>query len=65
MEHKYFEIYSKKRAYQLRLAGFRIVGTRPNDKFPQFDIYLFEDTAEIREAFAKLRAEVSKDGAEA
>lgn len=63
MERKYFEIYSKKKAYELRLQGFRCIGTRPNDKFPQFDVYLFENTEELKEAFSKMKTtEALKDG---
>lgn len=45
------KIYSKKVALELRKRGFKIVGTEPNSNFPQFDVYLFESTPELENAF--------------
>ena len=47
---KYFNCYSANLAGYLRKLGFKIVGTRINLKKPQYDIFLFEDTAELRQA---------------
>ena len=47
---KYFNCYSAKLAGFLRKRGFKILGTTVNYKKPQYDIFLFEDTAELRAA---------------
>lgn len=44
----YFNCYSAKLAGFLRKNGFKIVGTTINLKKPQYDIFLFEDTEELR-----------------
>lgn len=48
---KTYTIYSRRMAYRLRLAGFRIVKTIPNPEFPERDFYFFADTPQFREAF--------------
>lgn len=40
-------VYSKRVAFELRKLGYKIVGTTPNEKFPQFDIFLFKKTGDI------------------
>ena len=45
----YFKCYSAKLAGYLRKNGFKIVGTTINLKKPQYDIFLFDDTEELRE----------------
>lgn len=47
---KIFNCYSAKLAGSLRKQGFKILGTRINMKLPQYDIFLFEDTEELRKA---------------
>lgn len=47
-------IYSKKLAYTLRQMGFKIIGVGVNEKFPQFDTYIFENTQELNEILYKL-----------
>ena len=47
---KYFNSYSSKLAGYLRQRGFKIIGTAPNMKKPQYDVFLFEDTPELRAA---------------
>lgn len=44
-------VYSQRLATRLREKGFRIVDTQINKKYPQYDVYLFEDTPEFQEAF--------------
>ena len=44
----YFKCYSSKLANYLRKQGFWIVDTEPNMKKPQYDVFLFEDTADLR-----------------
>lgn len=47
-----YRIYTKKIAYELRKQGFKIVGTEVNENHPQFDVYLFIDTPELRKALS-------------
>ena len=42
-------IYTKKLAIYLRNKGFRIIGTEVNYKYPQYDVYVFEETPELIE----------------
>ena len=37
-------IYSKAIALDLRKRGFKIIRTEPNEKYPQFDVYVFDNT---------------------
>ena len=46
-------VYTKQLALSLRRLGYHIIKTEPNDRFPQFDIYYFED--------AKGENQMSKD----
>ena len=46
----YFKCYSAKLAGYLRKQGFKIVSTTVNLKKPQYDVFLFEDTLELRKA---------------
>lgn len=46
---KYFDCYSANLAGYLRKNGFKIVKTRVNMKYPQFDVFIFEDSQELRE----------------
>ena len=41
------QVYSKRVAFELRKLGYKVVGTTPNDKFPQFDIFLFKKDGNI------------------
>lgn len=47
-------IFSRNLAYQLRLAGFRIIKTEPNKNKPEWDCYFFKDTPTFREALTSL-----------
>lgn len=47
-------IYSKWVAYELRKKGFPIVRTEINPNKPQFDCWVFEETAEMLEALTRL-----------
>lgn len=49
-----FKVFTRKLAVKLRERGFKIVETQINQKKPQFDIYCFEDTADLRQAVAEL-----------
>lgn len=48
---KYFKCFSSKTAGYLRRQGFKILGTEINRIKPQYDVFLFEDTPELRKAF--------------
>ena len=54
MLNKTYRIYSRRIALELRRKGFRIIGTDINENFPQYDVYLFEDTEQLREELTKL-----------
>ena len=54
MNVKTYCIYTKRLAYELRKLGFRFIGTDINENFPQFLVYLFEDTPELHAALVKL-----------
>ena len=41
------KVFTKKLAIYLRNNGFEIVKTEVNYKFPQYDVYVFEDTPEL------------------
>lgn len=46
----YFKCFSARLAHYLRKQGFYIVGTEPNLKKPQFDVYLFENNEALKKA---------------
>lgn len=50
---KYFKCFSSKVAGYLCRQGFKILGTEINRIKPQYDVFLFEDTPELRKAFDK------------
>lgn len=54
MSNKSYRIYSRRIALELRRKGFKIIGTDVNENFPQYDVYLFEDTEQLREELTKL-----------
>ena len=49
-----FKVFTRKLAIKLREQGFKIVKTEVNSRKPEFDIYCFEDTPELRQAVAEL-----------
>lgn len=48
---KYFKCFSSLAAGYLHRKGFKIIGTETNRIKPQYNVFLFEDTPEVREAF--------------
>lgn len=46
----YFNCYSAKLAGYLRKNGFKIIDTTINLKKPQYDVFIFENTKELRAA---------------
>lgn len=47
-------IFTRKMAYELRKNGFKIIGTEPDKKHPEFDNYIFEDSEELQKAMATI-----------
>lgn len=50
-------IYSKWLAYELRRLGFKIIRTDINPNFPQYDIYIFENTPRLLQEMSRLTIE--------
>ena len=48
------EIYSKRVALALRQKGFKMIGTKPNIYKPQFDVYIFESSQELKKAIDEI-----------
>ena len=61
MTNKQVVIYSKNLAYTLRQMGFKIIDVGINEKYPQFDTYIFENTEELNQAVSKLTKEKEKN----
>lgn len=59
-EQKLYIVYMPKIAAALRELGFKLIKTTPNFKKPQYDIYWFEDTPEIRKAIP-IASEIVKE----
>ena len=53
-ETKLCYVFSKAKAIELREKGFDIVKRRPNFKYPEYDIYGFENTPDFRKAFEEV-----------
>lgn len=47
-------IFSKWLAYELRKQGFRLIRTDVNRNYPQFDCWVFEDSADLHIAIRHL-----------
>lgn len=45
---KIFKCYSSKLAHKLIKAGFKMLDIEPNLRKPWLDVFLFEDTAQLR-----------------
>ena len=54
MEQKIYKIYIKRIAYELRKLGFKFLRTEVNENFPQFLVYLFEDTPQLHQALTRI-----------
>ena len=50
-------IYSKWLAYELRKLGFKIIRTDVNPNFPQYDVYVFENTSRLLQEMSRLTQE--------
>ena len=53
MSEKLYIIYMPRVAAALRDLGFKLIKTTANIKKPQYDVYWFEDTKELRAAIPK------------
>ena len=60
METKLYIIYMPYVAAALRDLGFKLIKTTANIKKPQFDVYWFEDTPELRAAIPKAAEKIKK-----
>lgn len=49
-----YKIYSRWLAYELRKRGFNIIRTEINKTHPQFDVWVFKDTAELHKTIVEL-----------
>ncbi len=54
MSNKTKRIYTKSVALELRKRGFKIIRTEPNENFPQFDVYIFEDNTYLKNALTEI-----------
>ena len=50
MNNKLYIIYMPRVAAALRDLGFKLIKVTANTKKPQYDVYWFEDTPELRTA---------------
>lgn len=53
-------IYTKWVAFELCKQGFRILRTQKNKKFPDLDIYVFEDSPELQAAITNITTSQKK-----
>lgn len=51
MNEKLYIVYMPRVAAALREMGFKLIKVTPNNKKPQYDVYWFEDTPELRASF--------------
>lgn len=47
-------IFSKWLAYELRKQGFKLIRTDVNRNYPQFDVWVFENSTDLQCAIAYL-----------
>ena len=60
MNDKLYIIYMPRVAAALRDLGFKLIKTTANIKKPQYDVYWFEDTPELRAAVPQAAAIAKK-----
>lgn len=53
---KTYRIYTKWLAVALRREGFKIVGKDVNERIPELDVYIFENSVELQAAIPRLTA---------
>lgn len=54
-ETKTYKVFTLKLARLLCEKGFIVIGTLPNAQKPWLNVYLFEDSAELREAVKQMK----------
>ena len=59
---KEYIVYTKWLALALRKQGFKLLGTGINERFPQYDTYIFEETEELHNAIFDLTAQCGGAG---
>lgn len=47
-------IFSSRIANELYHRGFYLIGTEPNKRHPQYDVFLFEETEELLKAYDEI-----------
>lgn len=52
--NKFYRIYTRWLAVELRKLGFKIVGTEVNEYHPEYTVWLFENSDELQAAIPKL-----------
>lgn len=52
-----YPCFSKMKAIKLRERGFQIIKTEVNRRFPQYDVYYFENTEEFKKALEEIKEE--------
>lgn len=53
-------VFSRRIASELRKQGFKMIKTIPNHNNPKLDVYIFEDTPELNNAWNDVLATVNK-----
>lgn len=51
---KLYPIFSRRLMIELEKQGFQVIKIEPNKKFPNLNVYFFEETAAFRNAAQKL-----------
>lgn len=59
MEYEFYIIYMPRVAAALRDMGFKLIKTTANIKKPQYDVYWFKNTPELRAAIP-IAAKIAK-----
>ena len=60
MENKLYIVYMPRVAAALRTLGFKLIKVTPNIRKPQYDVYWFIDTPELRAAIPTAAAMAKK-----
>ena len=55
-----YKVFTKKLANLLCEKGFRVIGTEINNQKPWLNVYLFENTDELRLAVKLLKGEINR-----
>jgi len=58
---KIYKVFSARIAGKLHDAGFRFIGTETNKRFPQYKVFLYEDTPAFRDELSKITENQRKE----